>query len=325
MNITERAENWVRNWLKYCDNKNIAPWEFDFKQCYLEDDIEDKSNLWLELAYKYTNLLSEKNTNFNVTKNTGANADCDKEAFYIYHVLGWQKEINDSVRGDSMNSFATTFTPLLLVNKTPFSIENNKTWNDDFSGVPNIYTELKYWVKNDTVRNIEKFHFNTENLRRIKNGITSTHLLNEIEQFAQSTHSIGNFTVMLSWMNQGRGSGNVKDYWDLTLKNLQDFLMQFEHGERIWMEFIGKYYLFPFVDNNYTVSELWDNHFEKSVTPSSIADFEQFYRNVNLLIEERGKWITKILCEKLNLIDLHFYKNTLADVKKIRYFNEIIN
>lgn len=321
------SKEWVEKWLKYCDNKNIAPWEFDFKQCYFEKDIDEKSNLLLELKYKYTNLLSEKNTKFNVTNKTGRNADCDKEAFHIYHVLGWQENINDAIRGDAMNSFSTTFTPLLLVNKnkTPFSIENTKTWmTDDFGGVPNIYEELSSWVKNDTVKNIEKFHFNTENLQRIKNGNTSTNLLNEIEKFAQSTHSIGNFTVMLSWMNQGRGIGNVKDYWDLTLKNLQDFIMQFEHGKDVWMEFIEKYYLFPFVDNNYTVSELWDNHFDKPVTPSSIEDFEQFYRNINLLIEERGKWITKTLCEKLDLIDLSFYKNSLANMEERRYFHEII-
>lgn len=323
MNCAERV--WVKNWLKYCDNKNIAPWEFDFKQCYLEEDIEDKSNLWLVLAYKYSHSLSEKNTMFNVTNNTGRYADCDKEAFPIYHVLGWQDKITDNFRGDTMNSFATTFIPLLSVSG-PFSVENTKTWNSvDFGGVPNIYDELIRWVKNDTVENIEKFHFNTENLHRIKNGSTSTCLLNEIEKFAKLTHTIGNFTVMLTWMNQGRGIGNVKDYWDLTLKSFQDFFMQFEHGNKIWMEFIEKYYLLPFVDNNYEVKELWDNHFEKPVIPSTIEDFEQFYSNVNLLIEERGKWITKILCEKLDLIDLKFYKNSLADMKKVRYFNEIIN
>ena len=319
------SKNWVKKWLKYCDKKNIAPWEFDFKQCYLEDDIEGSSNLWLELKYKYMRSLLEKNTKFNVTNKFGVDADCDKEAFHIYHLLGWQEKIGDSIRGDTMNSFATTFIPLLAVGRTPFSAENTKTWNDDFGGVPKIYDELKHWVKNNTVKNIERFHFNTENLWRIKNGYTSINLLNELDKFARSNHSIGNFTVILSWMNQGRGIGNVRDYWDLTLKNLQEFFMQFEHGKITWMEFIEKYYLFPFVDNNYTVSELWDNHFKKTVTPSNIEDLEQFYSNVNLLIEERGKWITKILCDKLNLIDLNFYKNSLADMEKIRYFNEIIN
>lgn len=50
-----------------------------------------------------------------------------------------------------------------------------------------------------------------------------------------------------------------------------------------------------------------------------------FYTNVNLLIQERGKWITKLLCEKLALTDLDFYVNNRLDqMKKISFFNDLI-
>ena len=101
-------------------------------------------------------------------------------------------------------------------------------------------------------------------------------------------------------------------------------------------KFVDKYYLNPFInkkDKKYRTQPFWTKHFKKSKKdhikplPQNIGDLE-FYHNVNLLIEERGKWIIKILCEehypKDLLPNLTFYKE-LKKMKKIKTFEEIIN
>lgn len=148
----------------------------------------------------------------------------------------------------------------------------------------------------------------------------------EIERFARLTHSIGNFTVLPYKINTTRGtSKDFRDYWDITLKVIYDLFMSIgDEGISAWKAFIKKYYLQPFVkhDDTYYVGELWLQHFNKSVYPIEDEDFKQFYHNVNLLIEERGKWIAKQLCDKLNLQDLSFYKE-LEGMKEIKFFDEL--
>lgn len=104
--------------------------------------------------------------------------------------------------------------------------------------------------------------------------------------------------------------------------------MLYSQENTSWKAFIEKFYLQPYVvedEGTYKPQPLWNNHFSAAVNPEKIVDFKQFYSNVNLLIKERGKWITKILCEQLRLTDLNFYiDNHLDQMEKIRFFNEII-
>ncbi|MFC6202678.1 hypothetical protein ACFP1L_12470 [Lactiplantibacillus nangangensis] len=319
------SELWVKKWLEYCELKKIMPWEFDFKQCYVEKCIGKESSLRLELAYK-AYLLSEINVKFNVTKKSGHNADCDKEADNIYDVLGWYSYRNGGVaenRGDAMNSFKITFTQLLSVSG-PFKEKNKETWINNFNEIPKLDMALKEWVKKDKVNNVDKFYFNKENQLRLNGRLTSINLLNEINKFAQLTHSIGNFIVMPMWINQGRAmDNNIKDYWDLTMLNLQYFLKKFG-DEDTWVKYVDSYCLLPFVDEQYNVCELWDNHFNHSAYPKSIEEFEQFYHNVNLLVEERGKCITKKLCDNLKLTNLSFYDSLQDNMSTRRNFHDIV-
>ncbi|MTV96753.1 hypothetical protein GM532_11595, partial [Streptococcus pneumoniae] len=50
-------------------------------------------------------------------------------------------------------------------------------------------------------------------------------------------------------------------------------------------------------------------------------DFSIFLKRVNERIEERGKFIIKQICDKLNKKDFHFYKE-IENMDKIKYSNE---
>lgn len=112
------SENWVKQFLKYCDEDNIKPWKFDFKRFYTDDENKSSSvELWLKYRLneldepKLDNSINQKLKDvFLYLHQNNQQKDPDKVGFPIYKVLDWQKESTDVVRGDSMNSFKTTFT-----------------------------------------------------------------------------------------------------------------------------------------------------------------------------------------------------------------------
>ena len=67
-------------------------------------------------------------------------------------------------------------------------------------------------------------------------------------------------------------------------------------------------------DSNWSVVEFWHGHFSKigsyykNLRPQNNDELRAFLVNVNVKIEERGKWIVKRLCEKLELTDYDFYR-----------------
>lgn len=79
-----------------------------------------------------------------------------------------------------------------------------------------------------------------------------------------------------------------------------DFFLEIddEHGAIVWKKFIKKYYLQPYVNKYSIPQELWTGHFKSEAKPCRNEDFVEFYKNVILLIIERGKWITKKLYKK---------------------------
>lgn len=128
-------------------------------------------------------------------------------------------------------------------------------------------------------------------------------------------------------MNTGRAGQSLCDYWDLALRDLRDFFLEIDddQGIIVWKKFIKKYYLQPYVDKNYIPQELWSGHFKSDVRPQSNKNFLKFYQNINLLIIERGKWITKKLYEKVHsreeLNECSLYQTELANLE-LHYFEE---
>ena len=104
----------VIKWLEYCHKKQRKPWLWDFKNCYT--DSLPKDSITAFLKYKNgkskdttRNGESKGTTRFCITGKKGSRADCDKEAIGLYQVLGWQNSAKDIIRGETMNSFLTTF------------------------------------------------------------------------------------------------------------------------------------------------------------------------------------------------------------------------
>lgn len=289
----------VENFFEYCDVNKIKPWEYDFKRCYSGNDKVFQDNIEHYLRYK-NNELDVKNE-FNFTGKSGKHADCDKEAFPIYKILNWQSDKDDIIRGETMNSFITTFGRSIRE-----SDNKEKIFNDNLEVNSRFYvtTYLDGLIK---CNNYLKFNTVSTNFH-------------ELSKFALSTHTIGNFTVLPHWMNTGRYNFS-QDYWDLTLKSLYDFLNLLDGSA--WESFIKKYFLECYVSKNeYKPMELWKDHFQEDtpILPNA-SQIEEFLVNTNKRIEVRGKLITKKLCEKIEKYDFDFYSE-IKDIKEI-YSDEI--
>lgn len=95
--------------MKYCDENNIKPWEWDFKNHSLSPLPNDSITAFL----KYRQL----------PENEGI--DCDKAAFFLYKCLGWQESQDSTIRGETMNSFITIFKEA-IGNSSNFDEESTK-------------------------------------------------------------------------------------------------------------------------------------------------------------------------------------------------------
>ncbi|WP_367912700.1 hypothetical protein [Bacillus pumilus] len=121
-----KEHTWIIEWFQKCEELEIKPWEWDFKQSYIKEPIpKDKSSIELILDYK-SRKLKEIGI-CNITKKAGRKADCDKEPFYLYQLL-WSTENepklksqlsldrHNLLRGETMNSFITTFNHSKKIN-----------------------------------------------------------------------------------------------------------------------------------------------------------------------------------------------------------------
>ena len=274
----------VIKWLEECDKNPIKPWEWDFKNCYTDSLPEDSITALLE----YKNGEFKDNTSdFNITKNTGFNADCDKEAIGLYQVLGWQNSPTDVIRGETMNSFLTNF--YCAIGYKP----------KDKKPRPSLDYLSNNYAKFDVIR---------EN----RDGFKS---------FATLTHTIGNFIVLPHWMNTGR-SGFSADYWDITLLSLQEWLHLISPTSEAWVNFIELYYLQPYVNKDYQTELFWENHSYgyDNLFPSN-QDVPIFLKAVNERIEERGKYMIKQICDRLDLTHLGFYQE-IKNMDRIKFSDE---
>lgn len=270
----------VIDWLNYCDENNIKPWLWDFKNYSLSPFQNDSITAFL----KYKEL----------PKNEGI--DCDKAAFYLYNILGWQNTTEDIIRGETMNSFITTFNEAIKDSSDYYTIANRlgKKPRDRHIPYSTLYQNQNYLKFDIIQKNIKEF-----------------------ELFAILTHTIGNFTVLPSWMNTGRYYFS-RDYWDITLLSLQEWLNILSPDA--WTNFVETYYLQPYVNTEYNVELFWEGH-DKKILPKK-ENYPVFLKKVNERIEERGKYIIKQICNKLNKTDFNFYTD-LETMDRIKFSNEL--
>lgn len=270
----------VIDWLNYCDENNIKPWLWDFKNYSLSPFQNDSITAFL----KYKEL----------PKNEGI--DCDKAAFYLYNILGWQNTTEDIIRGETMNSFITTFNEAIKDSSDYYTIANRlgKKPRDRHIPYSTLYQNQNYLKFDIIQKNIKEF-----------------------ELFAILTHTIGNFTVLPSWMNTGRYYFS-RDYWDITLLSLQEWLNILSPDA--WTNFVETYYLQPYVNTEYNVELFWEGH-DKKILPKK-ENYPVFLKKVNERIEERGKYMIKQICNKLNKTDFNFYTD-LETMDRIKFSNEL--
>lgn len=121
-------------------------------------------------------------------------------------------------------------------------------------------------------------------------------------------------------MNTGR-SNLSQDYWDIFLLSLQEWLDLISPTSEAWINFIELYYLQPYVNKDYQIEPLWKNHSYTTPILKEKEDFPIFLKAVNERIEERGKYMIKQICDRLNRTDFDFYKE-IEGMDKIRFSDE---
>ena len=292
----------VIKWLEECDRTKKEPWLWDFKNCYIDSLPED--NITAFLKYK-DGEFKDNTSDFNITEKAGIDADCDKEAIELYKVVGWQNSATDVIRGETMNSFLTTFNRAIWRSSNyntlikELGINNRK----DYYSIPDQPNNNNQ----PQVPNYQRFDIINPNLPAF-------------QTFATLTHTIGNFTVLPHWMNTGR-SKLSQDYWDIFLLSLQEWLDLISPTSEPWINFIELYYLQPYVNKDYQIEPLWKNHSYTNPILKKKEDFPIFLNAVNERIEERGKYMIKQICDRLNRTDFNFYKE-IRDMDKIRFSDE---
>lgn len=262
-------KEWISLWIEECAKEGIVPWKWDFKRSYSHKTFSP-----ITFLLKYKNHELTEIGKFNTTGKTGKDGDCDIEPFPIYRLLNWQKNPADIIRGETMNSFITTFNQAILCS-------NNK--KEVYAAI--AIDSTKYLSEQQELlyrdNHFQKFELIEKNL-------------DDFTQFANQTHTIGNFTVLPHWMNTGRYRFS-RDYWDLTLRSLREFLQPLG----AWENFVDKYFLHSFLNDDLTVRELWEGHFSGVICPRKAEEFQQFLHHANAMIETRGETLMKEVIKRL--------------------------
>lgn len=232
---------------------------------------------------------------------TNPNTKCSVDKNYVIELQKSDEETNDSnksydfkLRGDTMNSWATTLKKFL-----------GEYGKDYFEGdVPREGIALWEYLSNE---------------ENYKYGKLKKPLPLYITDFLDVVYTIGNFIPL----PQNR-SNLYCDYWDLFLAGVYNYFHSekvinieelsdiyinwlkncYEEGENGWNEFVERNYMQPFVkdlgDKKYGEPwELWDGHFDgaanKKLHPKKEEQFKQFFVNARERILARGWLIAEAL------------------------------
>jgi hypothetical protein len=173
---------------------------------------------------------------------------------------------------DTINSFKTTYNQALAIAIEGASESNPKLNPKDY---------IKYgWVD---IPKLDREH------QQIREKVDSN---KELQDFAILTHTIGNFTILPNpdkdtykrGFNVGRNA-KTKDYWDLSLELLRSAL----HNDELFKCYCNEFFLTPYyLDNKGNVVQLF-NREGNALLPQTESDLNEYLRNVNKKILERGE------------------------------------
>lgn len=123
-----------------------------------------------------------------------------------------------------------------------------------------------------------------------------------MEQFAHLTHTLGNFIPCPNYFNQER-SHTSKDFWDLTLEEIYDNYCYSNYklskkypninkwlneNHSSWKDFITKNYLEDWVDNDFEIVKLFQDHSFNNTIPMDYDSFIECIQNINERIIKRS-------------------------------------
>lgn len=304
----------VISWLKKCDKPgNAMPWEYDFKQ---EVFIQKSwSPVFNENPVKR---ILEKDSGLYGTPSCETEDSMLMQA--IYHIL-WGtysknviREENGNCDADVMNSFWTIFNNF-----------TNSTFSDFFKDASNIYPRSSFPNKGIFSNEDEKSrsllsayreygaeYGNSWGILIVDNYENEFKKLNNenLQKCAVFSHTIGNFTLTPKGFNcVGTSEKNLKhndknNTWSEALQNLKT--LDWSSGKLLdcksWNEYCKKFYM--------------DDYKESYSYALDANKQDEFLKKINSAIENRGKFMAKELCEKLNLTNLNFYEKNLKELKK---------
>lgn len=237
------------------------------------------------------------------------------------------------LRGDTMNSYAKTVREYIRKIWLP---EHKK----EMLGKKIITTTENGWEVSKKYQKISKDNYwdaaildnyaYFEN-KEDKDALTRT----AAHEFFRIYHTVGNFIPWPDGCNVPRGSGPVKDYWDLTLKCIHqwyqdnknltmpsndallhlfgsqmvifhDWLASYGQGMDGWDNFVKRNFLQDFVENG-KPRELWGGHFDtwekggftRTAAMPTGPQFKDFFANASKWIAARGERIARAVEEAL--------------------------
>lgn len=312
----------VTNWLEKCDREGILPWEYDFKK-----EVFNQKSWSPSFSENFVKRILEKDGGFYGDLNKVYETEDSMLMQAVYHILWgtYSKNIIGEDKGDCdadvMNSFWMIFKYFVFnkcsdffeyeVNGIKYKIFPNLTPfnqnNQENIDLLNYYK--KYGAKNGIswkqliLKNYETPFF--EELRNNEN----------IHNFAKLTHTIGNYTLEPKGFNAGYIEGtniyhNDNSYtWSQALDNLKE--VDWENKKHLDCDSWEKYF-----------RDFYMHVYETPYPYAKDSNQDDFLKKVNRAIRLRGMFMTKILCEKLNLESLNFYTDLLNDKELEIFKNE---
>ncbi|NLP52034.1 hypothetical protein [Bacillus sp. RO1] len=227
-----------------------------------------------------------------------AKFDCDGCNLILeIHANVYSNKKLEYLDSDTMNSFYSTYRLLLRSFDKSFWDNDIITFCNkrgiDFNNVNN--KNKKYLLRYDWLLS-----------ERVFNHYTEINNLPEVKRFATLTHTLGNMTLLPKGYNVGRATP-TKDYWDLTLISLQNFLGS------TFDNFVTDYHMQDFTAD---AIEFWEGHSLEYPLPDSFdrnnvnklnqaqkdeivyKRILEFMQKVNVRIEKRSKRLFIALKEK---------------------------
>lgn len=214
--------------------------------------------------------------------------DCDRcDLIQDIHAAVYPNKNLRYLDSDTMNSFYTSYRLLLL------SFDKDFWEKDILAFCHNRGVDFKSASENK--KRLERYDWLLSD--KVFNHYAEINNHPEVKRFATLTHTLGNMTLLPKGYNVGRATP-TKDYWDLTLISLQDFL-----GSS-YDNFVTEYYMQDFTADTI---EFWDGHSFEYPLPNSFSKQEahklsqeekskiayirivEFMQKVNVKIEKRSK------------------------------------